>query len=271
MNDQTKRVAFTGLVLVLLGALNAIGVAAPDEAEAPLKRRAQEFYSHLQSGQMAPAENYVMPEYRESFRYSRPMRFLAYKMTSCRLDASGKVGFVTMELTVIMPFSATPVTMPYRTQWRRADGTWYLELNRSAQQMAGKAGPGGMGGDYRTVPEVLQFEQATSAMGSVQEGNKISARIYFTNIANHAVRVTEIYTACDCLTARTDKGTYKPGEKGQLSVEFNSQGYSLEYAQTIRIKTDPGEVVNRVTVTAQVEKRSPAGPATSSGAKAVER
>ena len=85
-------------------------------------------------------------------------------------------------------------------------------------------------------------------MGMIQPGQIKVARFPFTNVTDHPVTITSIETFCDCLKAKIDKKEYKPGESGEVAIEFNPKGFERDYGATILVKTDPGDIPTHLTV-----------------------
>lgn len=249
------------LALLCIVAVAPAGIAA-DNPENELRTRANEFYAHFQAGRLNQAESYVAPESRERFRSSPARTFLGYELAACKIEPGGTSATVTVKVMMMTQFSATPVVIPHSTHWRLIDSKWYMELQAPGNQAGSGFTPGGMGQNYKTPPEELKFRQPVYDLGKLNEGESRSVRISFSNTTAHAVRVIDVYTACECLRAKTDKAEYKPGESGELTVEFHSAGYQRDYSQTIRVKTAPGDITNRVTVNAYIQPHVPDSPKT---------
>jgi len=247
---------------------NALGpggqstVASPSVLKAreeDLRRRAEEFYQLLQARRVAEAEAYVAPDSKDKFLQESRSNLLGFKVDTVHLDPDGRKAVVSVQMQVMMGGMGGPVKMPHQTQWNWVDGLWYLVIQA----------PNSGGGDVKslfqaphvqgkTPPEDLKFKDHEYGMGKIPVGQVATARFPFTNAADHAVTLSSINTFCDCLRAKIAKKEFKPGESGELDVEFDSKGFSQQYAQTIVVKTDPGNRTVYLSVLAFVV--APAAP-----------
>lgn len=218
--------------------------------EESLRKRAEEFYLLLQSGRVDQAEAYIAPDSREDFRKERRGPFLGFKVDSIKLQPDGQQATVSVQMRVIMGNMGGPVTMPLPSHWTWVDGLWYQVVPHAATQAGDvkalfntAASPG------QARPEELKFKYHNYLMGKIQSGQITVARFPFTNVADHAVTLSSVNTFCDCLRVKSGKKEFKPGESGELDIEFDPKGYEMLYAQTILVKTDPGDLTARLSVT----------------------
>lgn len=70
--------------------------------------------------------------------------------------------------------------------------------------------------EVRFDPERLDF-------GTVRAGEKVGAEYFFTNIGNRTLEV-EIVSACDCMLLDWTTEPIPPGQKGKITVIFDSSG-----------------------------------------------
>lgn len=227
--------------------------AQESEREAALKNRVNEFYTLLQLGRPEAAD-FVVPEHREHFRNEQRTPFLGWQVESVKMEADGRSATVVTRMQIFTGFTPTPAAVARTGLWRLIDGKWHVEIPKpdpKAMQnlfssARGKAGP---------VPnsnEELKFKGHRYGLGVMRAGDVRVARFPFTNIAGHAVTLASVATSCDCLVVKTEKKEYRPGESGELAIEFNSSDYSYNYEQTIVVKTSPGDRVSHLTIGAYV-------------------
>jgi hypothetical protein len=105
-------------------------------------------------------------------------------------------------------------------------------------------------------PEELVFKGHTFMLGTVKPGERHELRYPFINKTDHTVTIAQVQTGCQCLTVKTSKMEYKPGEAGDLVVEFDSTGYEYEFVQSMVVKTNPGGVTSYLHVRASVIPRA---------------
>jgi len=217
--------------------------------EESLRKRAEEFYQLLQSVRLDQAEAYVTPDSKEAFRREKAGGFLGFKVDSVRLEPGGRKATVVVRMQVIVPHMGSPMTIPRQTTWEWVDGLWYLVVSGSTNQEGDmKALFNGAGVQSQTPPGDLKFKDNRYLMGKVKPGQVTVARFLFTNTSDHAVTLSKVDTFCDCLKAKVEKKEFKPGESGELDIEFDPKGLKLDYAQTVVVKTDPGNLTTYLSV-----------------------
>jgi hypothetical protein len=144
--------------------------------------------------------------------------------------------------------------MPRTTRWRLVGGKWLVVVARpdpNAMQalfatLSGKAAA------KKTAPEELKFSGHTYNFANIQPGQIKVARFPFTNVTDHVVTITDVATGCPCLRLKTEQKVYKPGESGEIVIEFDSTDYEKGYAQTIVVKTEPGNLRTNLNVTGYI-------------------
>jgi hypothetical protein len=217
--------------------------------EESLRKRAEEFYALLQSGRVDQAERYIAPDSKENFRKERKGSFFGFKVDSIKLQPDGREATVVVQMQVMMGNMGRPVTMPLPSHWTWVDGLWYLAVPEPAKQgenakaLFKAPATGG-----QAPPEELKFKIQQYRMGKIPPGQVTVARFPFTNVTDHTVTLSSVNTFCDCLQVKAGKKEFKPGESGELDIEFDPKGYAQTYAQSILIKTDPGDLTAHLSV-----------------------
>lgn len=88
---------------------------------------------------------------------------------------------------------------------------------------------------------VITFEKQTIDLGKIKRGEKRDMVFYFSNTGN-ANLLIELVTACKCTALDWTRGVIAPGQKGQISVTYDSTDQALgDIKKTIDIiaNTDP--------------------------------
>ncbi|MBZ5565186.1 MAG: DUF1573 domain-containing protein [Acidobacteriia bacterium] len=233
--------------------------------EPALRERVQEFFGLLQAGRFSEAEKYLTDDSKESFRYQQRSPFLSFEIKSVKVAADGKSAAVEVLMQAFAPqLSTKPLPMPSLTRWQLVDGTWYAVIPKpDPDAMKKLLRPSATGAGTNPAPppvEELKFKGHTYTLGVVKPGQIKTARFPFTNVTDHVVTITKIDTGCDCLKAKTEKKSYKPGESGELTVDFDPTDYSRGYIQSMVFKTDPGGVLSFLTIKAYVMPPETAQP-----------
>ena len=254
----TLQKSFAFLIGVLLTL--SVGWALPQESSQAqtsqndiLRKRVEEYYSLLQLGRYTQAEDYMTPDSKEIFRKVPKSPFLGYQISSVKFDSENKAAAVVVQVRAFMGgLSSKPVDMPYNTNWRLVEGTWYLTLpkdlptspiNAIAKQGSPPSSP---------RPIELKFKGYHYNLAQIDQGQKKVARFPFTNQADHVVTITAVITGTPLLTVESYKKQYKPGESGEVAIDFTPVDIEKEYAQTVVLKSDPGGLITYLTVTAYV-------------------
>lgn len=90
---------------------------------------------------------------------------------------------------------------------------------------------------------VMEFDETTHDFGTINSGDKVEHTFTFTNKGTSDLLISEAKASCGCTVPNYTKTPVKPGERGEVSVSFNSAGKS-------------GNQNKSVTVTANTEKGS---------------
>ena len=239
--------------------------------------RVAEFYNLVLQGALFRAEAYVTEESRDLFRNQSRNSFLGsnpvvgFKIDSVKLDPDGQGATAVVTVETFTQFSPTPLAVPRTSRWRLVKGAWYLVMSKPEPKTPGQDSLFSTPSKPKPQPEELKFKGHRFGFGIVQPGEIKTARFPFTNVTNHAVKLTAVLTSCECLQVKTEKKEYKPGESGELLIEFNPEGYEHLYYQTIVVKTDPGDVRTNLDVEGYVALRPRQTPKTEEESKPAKK
>jgi hypothetical protein len=234
-------------------AARSAAASAPERAasEKALRETVQSFYAFLQAGQRSRAEQFVEEASRERFRNDAGGPFLGFEIVSFEIAPDGARADVNTKLTVFSRFANGPLPVTVKSQWvRRGDG-WFATLPETG--MADLQALFSSGGASRPpAREVLKFA-GTRYNYAVMRNNQVkTARFPFTNSSDQTVTIAEVLTGCKCLVPKLAKKEFKPGESGEIAVDFDPSGFDREYEQTIVVKVQPGDVRQHLVVRATV-------------------
>jgi len=231
--------------------------AQASQAEQALRKRVEEFFSFWQAGNWTKAEEYVTEESKQAFLAEKKGTLPRVEVDALDLSEDQQRAKATVRIYITSPFSPKPFPFTKTTEWRQVNGVWFCDWLAST---------GGAGKDLSDIrkegmsppaAEQLKFKGHKYGLGQVWPKQIKAARFPFTNVTDHEVKLASIDTGCKCLQAKTEKKVYKPGETGELVVEFNPAGYKERYVQTIVVKTDPGDITTYLMVGAYVVPPSP--------------
>lgn len=260
-----NRIVVVGLAILLcVGCLipSAVLAQTASKQEEALKARVQEFYRLLQVAQPTDAEPFVTKDTLDNFRNTTKKAFVSYELESVKVEPDGKTGTAKVNIQTIIPFSTTPAMVPVTTQWKLQDGDWRVVMPKP-QDMATLKDAFEQAKKQKNEPppppDELKFKGKKFGFGIIAPGQIKVARFPFTNVTDHVVTLREVLTGCDCLTVKTEKKEYKPGESGEVVIQFDPTGIEDLYRQTILVRTDPGGLKTLLNVDGFVQyKRDPA-------------
>ena len=101
------------------------------------------------------------------------------------------------------------------------------------------------------MPEIL-FDNLTYNFGKVIQGEQLHYTFHFTNVGKSSLIISDISASCGCTTSIPPKAPIKPGEKGEISVSFDSKTKSGEVVSylVVACNTYPAQTI--LTITANV-------------------
>ena len=85
----------------------------------------------------------------------------------------------------------------------------------------------------------LKFESEELDMGIVEPDETSEGVIYFTNEGSAPLILTDVFAQCGCTVASFRKDSVAPGEKGKISVRYNSHGRSPgNFKKIVRVRSN---------------------------------
>ncbi len=96
-------------------------------------------------------------------------------------------------------------------------------------------------------------EPNTWDFGQVNAGEKPSHNFLITNESTKTLQILTIHSSCGCTASEVKKKTLLPRESSEVTVTFNSKGYSGPVTQYVFVNTDdPERSIIRFVIKAQV-------------------
>jgi hypothetical protein len=204
----------------------------------------------LQSQQISRAEQYTTKESRDRLRDQVSNPFMGFRILSVTLAPDAQSATAVVELTVMAAFTNGPVPIERTSQWKIEDGEWRVEVPVPPPLNPQDKLPLGAGQSQQ--PEELKFEGHAFGLGVMKPGEVKDAHFPFENVTDHVVKIKAIAFACKCLTNKTEKMEYQPGEKGEVVIAFDSTSYAYTYSDTVVVTTTPGNVKSYLRIGADV-------------------
>ena len=99
----------------------------------------------------------------------------------------------------------------------------------------------------------IKFTSPNSNFGETTVGKTLDINFEFANVGSDVLYIKNIIPSCGCTTAELKKKEYRPGEKGTITVKFNTSGYNGRVVKTITVMTsDPDSPEVRLTLSGTV-------------------
>jgi hypothetical protein len=90
-------------------------------------------------------------------------------------------------------------------------------------------------------PKIIVVGSSTADMGTIYNtGSHITKTFEIKNAGDQPLHINQVRTSCGCTAALLSDSLLKPGEKSEIKVNFNPQGYSGNVTKYIYVmSTDP--------------------------------
>ncbi|CAN5147916.1 hypothetical protein BH23VER1_BH23VER1_34540 [soil metagenome] len=111
------------------------------------------------------------------------------------------------------------------------------------------------------APAALTFENTRVDLKAEPEDEKIAARFKFSNQSDETVIVQEVHSNCGCISAKTDKSSYAPGESGAVEAVFKVGGIEGKTEKLVTLQTSAKDMpLQQLTVGIEVPSVFEIGP-----------
>lgn len=81
----------------------------------------------------------------------------------------------------------------------------------------------------------LKFEEDLYDFGRVKEGVQVEHVFSFTNVGAVPLVINDVKSTCGCTIPEWPEDPIEPGEKGEISVQFNSSGRTGEQSKPVTV------------------------------------
>lgn len=100
---------------------------------------------------------------------------------------------------------------------------------------------------------VITWEKLSHEFGDITQGEKIEHTFKFTNTGTAALVITNVEVTCGCTVPRGwPRDPIMPGEKGEITVAFNSAGKIGRQNKVITVTSNSVGKTNQVMIVANV-------------------
>ncbi len=99
---------------------------------------------------------------------------------------------------------------------------------------------------------VFEFETEEHDFGRIVQGEQVSFVFKFKNVGKRDLVISSQKATCGCTVADYPKKPVKPGESGQVSIAFNSEGKKGMQTKTVTLSANTQPNTKVLTVRAEV-------------------
>ncbi|MFL9843633.1 DUF1573 domain-containing protein [Flavobacterium rhizosphaerae] len=100
---------------------------------------------------------------------------------------------------------------------------------------------------------VISFENTEYDFGTVDQGEKVNHTYTFTNTGTADLIISDAKASCGCTVPSFTKDAVKPGEKGEVTVEFNTAGKKGSQSKTVTLTLNTEKGTEMLKFTADVK------------------
>ncbi|MBL7736601.1 MAG: DUF1573 domain-containing protein [Chitinophagaceae bacterium] len=108
----------------------------------------------------------------------------------------------------------------------------------------------------------IQWLDSAKNLGKITEGQKVALSFRFRNSGENPLIIQSVQPACGCTIAEYPKEPIAPGEEGEITGTFNSEGREgLQHKELTVSANIPGSGVQTVSFEVEVQKKPGAASA----------
>jgi peptidoglycan-associated lipoprotein len=140
-----------------------------------------------------------------------------------------------------------------RTEFTIIEGPQTIEVRRDQRKQAVPLPENDNGSASLPGLPVLEFEKPELDLGSVTQGEKKKAAFKFKNTGD-ADLIIEVATACECTELDWPREPVKPGETGEITIEYDSKDKEGQQDVTVDVFANTEPLVTQASFSIFVEK-----------------
>ncbi len=99
----------------------------------------------------------------------------------------------------------------------------------------------------------ITFTEYQHDFGKMTEGEVVTYTFQFRNTGTADLLITSVSASCGCTVPKYSRKPVKPGETGEIDIEFNSQGKMGAQRKSIAVRGNTSPPVTILQIMAQVE------------------
>lgn len=98
----------------------------------------------------------------------------------------------------------------------------------------------------------ISFDRTAHDFGRVESGPLYKTSFKFTNTGKETLYISAADASCGCTVPKWSKDPVKPGQSGEITVEFDSKGRNGEQLKTVTVTTNTDPSKNVLTLHTQL-------------------
>jgi len=98
----------------------------------------------------------------------------------------------------------------------------------------------------------ISFAEKEFNFGSIPEGKIVNHTFEFTNTGQAPLILSQVNASCGCTTPEYSKAPILPGQKGLISVAFNSQGQVGKQQKIVTVMSNASNGITTVQLKGEV-------------------
>lgn len=98
----------------------------------------------------------------------------------------------------------------------------------------------------------ITFAEATHDFGEINQGDRVTYTFSYENTGNEPLILSDVRTTCGCTATNWSREPLAPGEKSEITVNFNSRGKVGMQNKVVTITSNAINNSERIKITANV-------------------
>ena len=104
----------------------------------------------------------------------------------------------------------------------------------------------------------MKFDKEVHDFGKITQGDRVTCVFKFTNVGGNDLIISSANGSCGCTVPDYPKQAIRPGEDGDINVQFNSEGKSGIVSKTVTLVTNCEPNTTVLTIKAEILAPKPA-------------
>lgn len=105
----------------------------------------------------------------------------------------------------------------------------------------------------------IEFAESTHNFGDITQGDKVTHVFAFSNTGTEPLVLSRVMTTCGCTAPSWPKEPIAPGEKGEITISFNSAGKMGMQNKVITVVSNATNSTERISITANILPKKESG------------